>query len=359
MRTTRRVVRIVAVLLLFARAASAAELTELAARSRAADEPPVVSPFGIAFDAAGDLYFVELTGQRVRKIDRDGVLTTVAGTGAKGNKGDGGPARGAEFDGPHGLAFGPDGRLYVADTWNNRVRRIDLATGRIEAFAGTGEKGFGGDGGPAAAARFGGVYGLAFAPGGGTLYLADLDNRRVRAVDMKTGVVTTLAGNGTRGAPADGGDAAASPLVDPRAVAADREGNVYVLERSGHALRVVDRDGKVRTVAGTGAKGAGGDGGPSAGATLNGPKHLCVDAAGDVIVADTENHLIRKYLPGEGRIVRVAGTGRRGRSLGGGDPAGADLAQPHGVSIDADGTLVIADSGNDRILKVTNGPAAP
>jgi sugar lactone lactonase YvrE len=330
-----------------------AEVVEVAVQSRADGESPVTSPFGIDFDAGGDLYFVELTGQRVRKLDRSGVLSAVAGTGRKGNTGDGGPAREAEFNGPHGLAFGPDGFLYVADTWNNRVRRIDIAAGRIEAFAGTGEKGFSGDGGPAAEARFGGVYGLAFSTDGATLYVADLDNRRVRAVDMKTSIVAMLAGNGERGVPADGGDARSSPLVDPRAVAADRAGNVYVLERSGHALRVVDRGGKIRTVAGRGMKGLGGDGGPAAEASFNGPKHLCVDGAGDVIIADTENHVIRKYLPAEGRVVRIAGSGRRGRSLGGGDATAVELAQPHGVFIDAAGTLFVADSGNDRILKIS------
>ena len=153
------------------------------------------------------------------------------------------------------------------------------------------------------------------------LYLADLENRRIRAVDLKTGLVSTIAGNGSKGVPEDGAEARRAPLVDPRAVAVDGRGNVYILERSGHALRVVDRSGKIRTVAGTGAKGSSGDGGDARKATLNGPKHLCVDPQGNVIIADTENHRIRMYRPADATIVSVAGSAARG------PPAWAALPQ--------------------------------
>jgi len=143
-----------------------------------------------------------------------------------------------------------------------------------------------------------------------------------------------------------------SPLVDPRAVAADGKGNIYILERSGHALRFVDRQGQIRTVVGTGEKGESGDGGEARQATLNGPKHLCLDLEGNVIVADTENHLIRKYLPKEHRIVRVAGSGKKGTAGLGGSPELAELNQPHGVYVHRDGTLYIADSSNNRVLKI-------
>src|SRR2546425_1537975 len=170
-------------------------------------------------------------------------------------------------------------------------------------------------------------------------------------VDLRTGIVSTIAGNGERGVPADGSDAAKSPLVDPRAVAADRKGNVYILERSGNALRVVGASGKIRTVVGTGEKGATGDGGDALKATMNGPKHLCVDSQDNVIIADTENHMIRKYLPREGKIVRVAGNGRRGTSGVGGAPEEAELNQPHGVTFHS-GALYISDSSNNRVLKI-------
>jgi DNA-binding beta-propeller fold protein YncE len=318
-----------------------------------ATEARLQAPFGVGFDRAGNLFFVEMTGGRVGRVDARGVLTTVAGSGRKGSGGDGGPARAAEFNGPHSLVVTPAGDLLVADTWNNRVRRIDGKTGVISAFAGTGEKGFGGDGGPAAQARFGGVYCAALDPRGKRLYLADLDNRRVRAIDLTTGVVTTVAGNGQKGVPADGAEAAGAPLVDPRAVAADGRGNVYILERSGHALRVVGPDGRIRTVAGTGKPGSTGDGGDARRATLNGPKHLCIDRDGSVVIADTENHLVRRYVPSDGTIVRVAGTGTKGRAGVGGPPDRVELSQPHGVFVHpATGALYIADSSNNRILRI-------
>ena len=142
------------------------------------------------------------------------------------------------------------------------------------------------------------------------------------------------------------------PLVDPRAVALDGRGNLYILERSGHALRVVDRSGKIRTVAGTGKQGDSGDGGDARQARLNGPKHLCVDASGNVLIADTENHRIRIYRPEDGTIRAVAGTGRKGTKGLGGPPADAELSQPHGVTIGPGGIVYIADSSNNRILKI-------
>jgi DNA-binding beta-propeller fold protein YncE len=309
-------------------------------------------PFGVDFDAAGNLYFVEIDGHRVCRIDPSGKLTRFAGTANKGSGGDGGPALGAEFNALHNLAIAKSGDIYLADTLNHRVRKIDAKTGVISTVAGTGEKGFGGDDGPATRAQFSGIYCASLDPTGQRLLLADLDNRRIRAVDLASGVVTTIAGNGERGVPADGAEATKSPLVDPRAVIADREGNVYVLERSGHALRVVDRAGRIRTVVGTGQKGAGGDGGPALKAQLNGPKHLCVDQDGGVIIADTENHVIRKYTPADGKIVRLAGSGKRGTAGVGGPAEAVELAQPHGVYVHASGDLYIADSSNRRILKM-------
>jgi sugar lactone lactonase YvrE len=309
-------------------------------------------PFGVDLDSSGTLFIAELTGQRVLKVDTRGILSVLAGTGAKGDTGDEGPATQATFNGMHHLAIGPEGALFIADTWNNRVRRIDLRSGTITAFAGTGIKGFAGDGGPALKAQFGGIYCLAFDSRGERLYLADLDNRRIRAVDMRTGIVSTVAGNGRRGVPEDGAEAVKAPLVDPRAVAVDAQGSVYILERSGHALRVVDNQGKIRTVAGTGKPGATGDGGDALKAMFKGPKHLCIDQDGGVLIADTENHVIRKYLPREGKVVRLAGTGKKGTGGLGGSPDRAELAQPHGVHVDKNGTLYIADSSNNRVVKI-------
>ena len=312
----------------------------------------ITSPFGVAFDAARTLYFVEMTGNRVRKVGPSGLVITLAGTGQKGKGGDDGPAARAELNGPHSLAVTRDGDIFVADTWNNRVRRIDGRSGLITNVAGTGRRGFSGDGGPATQAEFGGIYCLAFDEAARTLDLADLDNRRVRRVNLKTGTVTTVAGNGKKGIPADGDLGRSAPLIDPRAVATDGRGNLYILERSGHALRVVDRSGKIRTVAGTGKPGGSGDGGSARQALLNGPKHLCVDPEGNVLIADTENHRVRIYRPGDGTIDSVAGTGRKGTKGLGGPPREAELNQPHGVTVGPGDILYIADSSNNRILKI-------
>jgi YVTN family beta-propeller protein len=317
-----------------------------------AAEAKLLRPFGVDFDRAGNTYVVELNGNRVLRIDPRGLLTTIAGTGQKGDSGDGGPARQAQFNGPHNLAVAANGDVYVSDTWNCRVRRIDTKSGVVSTVAGTGVNGFSGDGGPAGKAQFGGIYCVTLSPDGRKLYAADLDNRRVRVIDLATNVVTTVAGNGSRGVPADGAVAADAPLVDPRAVTADAQGNVYILERSGHALRVVGPDGRIRTVAGTGQKGFIGDGGDARRAQLAGPKHLCLDRDGNVIIADSDNHCVRKYSPKDGTIVRVAGTGKAGNSGVGGPPEQVELNQPHGVTVGPDGALYIADSLNDRVLKI-------
>ncbi len=307
----------------------------------------IEEPFGVDFDRDGTLYFVELTSSRIKKVTTGGAIETIGGTGEKGDSGDGGPSANAVFNGPHSLAFGPDDNLYIADTWNNRVRRIDTNTGLVHAFAGRGEKDFSGDGGPAAKASFGGIFAITFDPQRKTMYLADLDNRRVRAIDLASGVVRTIAGNGAKGVPQDGQPAVSEPLVDPRAVAADALGNVYVLERSGHALRVVDSAGRIRTVAGTGKAGKGDDG-PALEVAMNGPKHICVDLDNSVIIADAENHRVLRYLPSEGRVVRIIGTGRKGSAYDR-SPLAIELNRPHGVTVDAQGTLFITDSYNNRI----------
>jgi sugar lactone lactonase YvrE len=298
-------------------------------------------PFGVDFDEARNLYLVEISGHRVLKIDPSGVLTRLGGTGQKGNGGDGGPALKAEFNGMHSLAVAT-GQIYVADTWNNRIRSIDLQSGQIHAVAGTGTKGFSGDGGPAVKAEFGGIYCVALDSKGNRLVLTDLDNRRIRVVDLKSGLVTTVAGNGEKGKPQDGAVAKDAPLVDPRAAVADSRGNLYILERGGHALRVVDSGGKTRTLIGDGK----GD------TTLKGPKHLCVDRTGDVMIADTENHRVIKYIVAEKRTVPIAGTGQKGTAGIGGPPTQIQLNQPHGVTFGPDGQLLIVDSTNNRVLKI-------
>jgi DNA-binding beta-propeller fold protein YncE len=338
-------------------ASEAARVTLVAGGGTGGDGSPARAaklngPFGVAFDRSGTIYFVEIDGNKARKIDSHGIVTTIVGTGEAADGGDGGPGTQARLNHPHSLVLAPGGNLYIADTLNSRVRCLNLKSGIITTVAGTGAKGYGGDGGPGTAAQFDGIYSVALDHSAQNLYLADLENRRIRVLHLKSGIVETVAGNGERGVPKDGADARASPLVDPRAVAVDSQGLVYVLERSGNALRVVDRQGKIRTVVGTGQRGLSGDGGDARLATMDGPKHLCIDADDNVIIADTENHVIRKYLPREGKIVRVAGTGHKGTTGLDGPPEQVELNQPHGVFFDPRGRLYITDSSNDRILRI-------
>lgn len=309
-----------------------------------ATEAKLKEPFGAEFDRAGNLFIIEMAmGNRLLKVDAKGVLTHVAGTGKAGFSGDGGPALAAEFNGPHNLAVLPDGNVLIGDTWAGRVRKVDVRAGTVTSLAGYVV--------PADKARGSGPYCITLDFTGTKLFIADLT--RIHELDLATGKSRVVAGNGKKGRPEDGAVATEAPLVDPRAVAPDRKGNLYILERGGNALRVVTPDGRIKTVVNaSGRKGGAGDGGPALDATMNGPKHLCVDLDDNVIIADAESHLIRKFTPKDGRLTRVAGTGRQGRGALGGSPLECDLARPHGVTVHRDGTLYITDSYNHRILKI-------
>lgn len=310
-------------------------------------------PFGVEFAPDGAMIIVEMvTGNRVLRVDAEDKLTVLAGTGEKGFAGDGGPARAAQFNGIHNLAIAKSGTIFLSDSWNYRIRAIDPETGMIKTIAGTGKKAFGGDGGAALSADFSTIIQIALSPDGKHLYAADIENRRVRRIDLASGVVETVAGNGQKGAPKDGEDARSQPLMDPRAVALGPDGSFYILERSGNALRQVDASGRIRTVAGTGKGGSSGDDGPALQATLNGPKHLCLDRDGTVLIADAENHVIRRFDPKSGLIQRVAGTRKKGANGVGGDPLSCELNRPHGVTIGPDGLIYISDSYNNRVLRI-------
>jgi DNA-binding beta-propeller fold protein YncE len=300
-------------------------------------------PFGTGFDASGNMWVVEMiSGNRLFRIDPSGAATHVAGQLKPGLAE--GPALQAQFNGPHNLAVLPNGNILIGDTWNGRVREVDVKSATVSTVKGYEV--------PAEKARGSGPYCITLGFDGKTVYIANL--RQVLALDLGSNKVKVVAGNGEKGVPQDGAIATEAPLVDPRAAAVDRQGNLYILERGGNALRVVGTDGRIRTVVNaSGKKGGEGDGGPALAATMNGPKHLCVDTDDSVIIADAESHLIRRYIPKDGTIQRVAGTGKKGAAGLGGDPRQAELARPHGVTVHpATGELYITDSYNDRILKI-------
>ena len=298
------------------------------------------SPFGIDFNRHGDMFVVELEGGRVHTRTVTGVLRTTSGNGQSGFSGDGGPARDAVFNGIHNVAVTPEGDVFIADSWSHCIRKIDPA-GTISTVAGTGEPGFSGDGGPANAARFDFVMCITLNLTNDKLFIADLRNRRIRKFDLSSGIVTTVAGNGEQGVPRDGAAAVESPLTDPRAVATDSHDRVYILERGGHALRVVQPDGRLYTVAGTGQ--AGHRDGSALTAQFNSPKHLCVDDDDNVFIADDQNNAIRKFDAVQKTVATVLGQGKGTRAI--------RLSRPHGVCWER-GKLYVVDTGHDRVLRV-------
>ena len=301
-------------------------------------------PTAVAVDAKGNLYIV--MGPRIGKVTPDGTATIVAGNGSWGYSGDGGPATSAQLNGPSGVAADFSGNLLIADTLNNRIRKV-APDGTIWTVAGNGVHGYSGDGGPATGAELAGPSDVAVDLAG-NLYIADNGNNRIRKV-TPDGAISTVAGNGALGFSGDGGPATSAPLDYPIGVAVDAAGSLYVAVVSG--IRKVTPDGIISTIAGSGVNGHSGDGGPAVGARLNAPQGVAVDAAGNFYIADTSDNEIRKVMP-DGTITTVAGTGAAGFSGDGGPATSAQLSSPGGVAVDASGNLYVVDTGNNRLRKV-------
>jgi sugar lactone lactonase YvrE len=313
-------------------------------------------PFDIAFDAAGNLYFSDTFNNRIRRVDaKSGVIGTLAGNGQAGYAGDGGPATEASLNEPYGIVLDRAGNIFVADRLNRRVRRIDAASGIITTSAGTGEAAYGGDGGPAVRAGLAEPNGLAFGPGEALLYITDVADNRVRIVNLAAGTIATFAGTGKAEHSGDGGPAREAGVFGARAVKVGADGTVYILERQGSSLRAVDpATGIITTVAGTTARGYGGDGGPALDAVFDAPKEMAIDRDGSLLIVDTENHAIRRIDRATGIVTNVAG-GRKGTGGDGGPATQAGLDRPHGAVVGPDGAIYIGDTNNHRIRKVTRG----
>jgi sugar lactone lactonase YvrE len=308
-------------------------------------------PFSVAVDTAGNLLIADTGNNRIRRVDRtSGIITTVAGDGTAGFSGDGGPATSASVASPFGLAIDAAGNLFIADTDNRRIRRVDGTTGIITTVAGDGTAGFSGDGLPATSASLAHPLGLAI-DAAGNLFIADTDNHRIRRVDGTTGVIATVAGNGMTGFSGDGGPATSASLYFPGGVAVDAVGNLLILDRFNYRIRRVDgTTGVIATVAGSGMAGFAGDGGPATNASMSPGTGLAIDAAGHLLIAD--NNRIRRVDGTTGIITTVMGNGTH-RFSGDGEPAtSASLASPFGLAVDAVGNLFIADYDNNRIRRV-------
>jgi sugar lactone lactonase YvrE len=307
--------------------------------------------YGLAVDAAGNLYIAETNSNRIRKVDTAGVITTVAGTGHAGYSGDNGLATAAALNSPSGVAVDVSGSLYVADTYNHRIRKVDTA-GVITTVAGTGSSGYSGDNGPATAAMLNNPYGVAV-DSLGNIYIADRENHRIRKVDL-AGTITTVVGNGVGMHSGDNGPATAATLNRPCGVAVDAAGNLYIAATDSGRVRKVDTAGVITTVAGTGSSAAeySGDNGPATAATLNHPSGLAVDSLGNIYIADCYNFRVRK-VTAAGVITTVAGNGLFRYGGDGGPATNAWLSGPRGLARDAAGNLYIVDSENQRLRKVT------
>jgi streptogramin lyase len=355
-----RIYSTLAVLICTSRLQAAAVLTDIAGTGVAgsggdggpATQAQLNNPYGLVRGPDGALWFADYAANVVRRIAKDGVISTVIGNGLAGYTGDGGPARAASLNHPHEIRFDRGGNLFVADAGNNAIRRYDVKSRLITTVAGNGKPGYAGDGGLAAGAQLKNPISLQFDPAG-NLFIADIGNQVIRRVDAHTGVITTFAGTGRTGETPDGAPIAGTPLSGPRSLDFDRAGNLWLVTREGNQLLRFDlAAGVIHHEAGTGKKGFTGNGGTAMAATLSGPKGIAITADGDVYLADTENHAIRRLDVKRNVIELVAGSGVAGARLEG-DPLKTQLTRPHGIFVDTDGTVFIGDSENHRILAIS------
>src|SRR5437016_2322939 len=303
----------------------------------------VARPFAMAADAAGNILIADADNHRVRRIDSHGIITTVAGNGEQGYFGDNGPATSASLDTPTAVAVDSSGNIYIADSGNHRVRMV--SNGTITTFAGNGTAGFSGDGGTATSASLHRPRGVAV-DNNGRVYIADTKNHVVRMVSA--GTISTIAGIGEQGFFGDNGPATSSALDTPSSVAVDASGNIYIADSNNHRIRKLS-GGTITTFAGKGLPGFSGDGGPATAATIAFPLGVAVDNAGAILIADSNNHVIRQ-VNAAGTIITVTANGEQGFFGDNGPPAAASLDTPSGV-LSLHGAVFIADKNNQRVRR--------
>lgn len=325
-----------------------------------AREAQLNNPFGVVRGPDGCIWFCEYTGQRIRRIRKDGILETVAGNGKTGFEGDGGSAMQASFNQPHEIRFDRKGDLYVVDMQNHVVRKIEMSTGIIRTVVGTGKPGYQGDGGPADRAMLRQPHSIQFGPDG-SLFICDIGNHVIRRVNMDSGVIETFAGTGRAGPTPDAAPIVGTPLNGPRSIDFDSQGDMWLATREGNQVfRLRMKEGRYEHIAGTGKSGTAGEGGLAKTAELKGPKGIALDGVGNVWLADTESHKVRRIDAKTGVIETIAGTGQEGDGPVVEDgPAGEGveirdakrcrLARLHGIFVDADGSVLIGDSQAHRI----------
>jgi sugar lactone lactonase YvrE len=326
-----------------------------AADGDSADRATLNNPFGLIIGPDGALYWAEFGSHRILRLDLSSMkIAVIAGTGTRGYSGDGGPAKNAQLNTPHEVRFDSKGNIYIAERDNHVVRFVDMKTRIISTAAGTNMAGFSGDGGPANKAQLNQPHSIAL-DRLDNVFICDIVNNRIRRIDPNTGVISTYAGTGARTPAPEEGGLADTSLPGPRSIDVAPDGKMYLVLREGNKLFVIDpTSGKLKHLAGTGELGYAGDGGQALAAkfgapgnALNGPKGIAYSPDGSLYVADTENHVVRKINLQTGIVSTVAGTGERGDGPDG-DPLKCKLARPHGLYL-AGGTLYIGDSENHRI----------
>ncbi|HEC08077.1 MAG TPA: hypothetical protein ENI86_00760, partial [Acidimicrobiales bacterium] len=309
-------------------------------------------PSGIDYDAAGNLYIADREYDRIRRVDPDGVITTVAGNGQRGYSGDGGPAVNAALDQPYDVTVGPDGSLFIADYGNHRVRRVS-PTGEISTVGGTGSTVANGDGVPATAMTISGPMGVV-TDSAGVLYVSDYSLHRVIRVAVD-GTATYLAGTGAAGFSGDGGPATSAALRNPRGLALDVDGSVLIADYNNHRVRRVAPDGTISTILGTGSSTHSGDGGLATAAGVPTPVAIEVGSAGDIYVASYGSHRVRVIDPGTGLVTTYVGNGGTGVSANGTALASASVRNPMGVALDPSGDLVVSVNVNHLVRSTAGG----
>lgn len=318
----------------------------------AATSANLKNPEGVTVATNGDVYLCDSDNHVIRRVAAaTGIITTVAGNGNPGNTGDGGLATAAKLKFPEDVTVAANGDLYIADTGNHVIRKVAAASGVIVTVAGNGSPGFSGDGGVATAARLNSPRGIQVAANG-DLYIGDRTNNRIRKVTAATGTITTAAGTGTAGYSGDGGPATAAKLRAPQGLHLASNGDLYVADAGNHVVRKISAAGIISTFAGTGTSGYSGDGGLATAARLNAPEAVHLAPTGDAYVADTGNHVIRKVQAGSQAISTIAGTGAAGFGGDGGAATSAQLDTPRGIAVASTGVFYIGDKNNQRVRKV-------
>jgi streptogramin lyase len=317
-----------------------------------AHQTNIGEPFGVEFGPDGALYIAEVANHRIRRLDlRTNKLTTVAGCGVAGYAGDGGPATKAKLNEPYEVRFDKFGNMFFVEMKNHIIRRVDSQTGKVSTIAGTGQPGYSGDGGPALKAKMKNPHSIALDEDG-NIFVADIGNHRIRRIDMRTGVIESIAGNGERKMPHEDQQARDTPILGPRALFIEGS-TMWIALREGHSVWQLNlKQGNLLHVAGTGERGYGGDGGLACDATFDGPKGIAVGPQGHIYVVDTENQAIRKIDTMTESISTIAGNGQLGSTGDGGSATEAQLARPHGVCVGEDGAIYIGDTINNRVRVV-------